>query len=89
MYKNFDEIINLCHEFGLKLNLTTNGSFVIKGAKKWAELISACPIRRIKISWNGATKETHEEIMRGAKWEKVTENLKTFLEMSEINISIG
>jgi radical SAM protein with 4Fe4S-binding SPASM domain len=82
MYKNFDEIINLCHEFGLKLNLTTNGSFVIKGAKKWAELLVPV-LSDIKISWNGATKETHEKIMRGSKWENVTENLKTFLNVRD------
>ena len=78
MYKNFDEIINLCHEYGLKLNLTTNGSFVIKGARKWAE--SLVPVLSdIKISWNGATKETHEKIMIGSRWEEVIENLKIFL----------
>lgn len=82
MYKNFDEIINLCHEFGLKLNLTTNGSFVVKGAKKWAELLIPV-LSDIKISWNGATKETHEKIMRGSKWEEVTENLKTFLNVRD------
>jgi len=82
MYKNFDEIINLCHEFGLKLNLTTNGSFVIKGAKKWAELLVPV-LSDIKISWNGATKETHEKIMRDSKWENVTENLKTFLNVRD------
>ena len=78
MYKNFDEIITICHEFGLKLNLTTNGSFPIKGAKKWSELLVPI-LSDIKISWNGATKEVHEKIMIGSKWESVTENLKIFL----------
>ncbi len=78
MYKNFDEIINICHEYGLKLNLTTNGSFPIKGAQKWAELLVPI-LSDIKISWNGATKETHEKIMVGSKWETVIKNLKTFL----------
>ncbi|WP_375326515.1 radical SAM protein [Candidatus Tisiphia endosymbiont of Nemotelus uliginosus] len=82
MYKNFVEIINICHEFGLKLNLTTNGSFPVKGAKKWAELLVPV-LSDIKISWNGATKETHEKIMRGSKWEVVKENLKTFLNVRE------
>ncbi len=79
MYKNFDEIITICHEYGLKLNLTTNGSFPIKGAKKWSELLVPI-LSDIKISWNGATKETHEKIMIGSKWEVVTKNLKTFLD---------
>ena len=78
MYKNFDEIITICHEYGLKLNLTTNGSFPIKGAKKWSELLVPI-LSDIKISWNGATKEVHEKIMIGSKWEVVTENLKTLL----------
>lgn len=78
MYKHFDELINLCHEFGLKMNLTTNGSFIIKGAKKWAELLVPI-LSDIKISWNGATKDTHEKIMKGAKWEDMKKNLQTFL----------
>lgn len=82
MYKNFDEIINLCHEFGLKLNLTTNGSFVVKGARRWAELLVPV-LSDIKISWNGATKETHEKIMLGSKWEEVTENLNIFLSVRD------
>ncbi|PCJ29526.1 MAG: radical SAM protein [Rickettsiales bacterium] len=82
MYKHFDEIINMCHEFGLKMNLTTNGSFVVKGARKWAELLVPI-LSDIKISWNGATKETHEKIMKGSKWEDVTRNLQTFLEVRD------
>jgi radical SAM protein with 4Fe4S-binding SPASM domain len=82
MYKNFDEIITICHEYGLKLNLTTNGSFPAKGAKKWAELLVPI-LSDIKISWNGATKEVHEKIMIGSKWEAVTENLKTFLDIRD------
>lgn len=82
MYKNFDEIITICHEYGLKLNLTTNGSFPIKGARKWAELLVPV-LSDIKISWNGATKEVHEKIMIGSKWEAVTENLKIFLDVRD------
>lgn len=82
MYKHFDQIINLCHEFGLKMNLTTNGSFVVKGAKKWAELLVPI-LSDIKISWNGATKETHEKIMKGSKWEDMLDNLKTFLSVRD------
>lgn len=78
IYKDFDQIIDLCHEYQVKLNLTTNGSFPIKGVQKWAELI--VPVASdVKISWNGATKKTHENIMIGSKWEEVTANLETFI----------
>ena len=78
VYKHFDEIIDLCHEFKLKLNLTTNGTFPIKGAKAWAERI--VPVGSdVKISWNGASKHTQESIMLGSRWETVLANLKTFI----------
>lgn len=78
VYKHFDEIINLCHEFQLKLNLTTNGTFPIKGAQAWAEQI--VPVGSdVKISWNGATKQIQEAIMLGTRWEKVLNNLQTFI----------
>ena len=82
MYKHFNEIINICHEYGLKLNLTTNGSFPAKGAQKWAELLVPI-LSDIKISWNGASKEVNEKVMIGSKWEAVTKNLKTFLDVRD------
>jgi glycosyltransferase involved in cell wall biosynthesis/MoaA/NifB/PqqE/SkfB family radical SAM enzyme len=78
LYKDFDKIIQMCYEFNLKLNLTTNGSFPIKGVDEWAVLLVPI-LSDIKISWNGATKETHEKIMVGSNWEKVCKNLKKFL----------
>lgn len=78
LYKDFDKIIKLCHQYNLKLNLTTNGSFPIKGVNKWSELLMPV-LSDIKISWNGATKETHEKIMLGSKWEQVLANLKAFI----------
>lgn len=80
LYKDFDQIINLCHEFNLKLNLTTNGSFPIKGAKAWANILLP-HLSDVKISWNGATKSTHEAIMLHSNWDKVLSNLKTFIKI--------
>jgi MoaA/NifB/PqqE/SkfB family radical SAM enzyme len=78
LYKHFDEIVQMCHQYGIKLNLTTNGTFPGKGAETWAkELVSITS--DVKISWNGATKETQEKIMIGTNWEKVLTNIKTFI----------
>ncbi len=82
IYKHFDQIIEMCHTYNLKLNLTTNGTFPIKGAEAWAKLI--VPVASdVKISWNGATKETQEKIMLRTNWEKVLANLKTFLRIRD------
>lgn len=82
LYKDFDRIIELCHKYKLKLNLTTNGSFPIKGVEKWSELLIPI-LSDIKISWNGATKQTHEKIMLGSKWEQVLSNLQAFIRVRD------
>lgn len=88
LYKHFEEIIALCHTYKLKLNLTTNGTFPIKGAAAWAQLI--VPVGSdVKISWNAATKETQEKIMLRTKWEKVLDNLKTFIQVRDQHYQRG
>ena len=77
LYRHFDDIIDLCAEYGVLLNLTTNGTFPQRGARAWAERI--VPVTSdVKVSWNGASKETQERIMLGSNWEAVLENVRTF-----------
>ncbi len=33
----------------------------------------------VKVSWNGATKATHEAIMLGSRWDKVIENVRDLI----------
>ena len=82
VYRHFDEIIDLCVQYGVKLNLTTNGTFPGRGALAWAKRI--VPVTSdVKISWNGAKKETQEAIMQGVKWEKVLENVRIFIRVRD------
>jgi glycosyltransferase involved in cell wall biosynthesis/MoaA/NifB/PqqE/SkfB family radical SAM enzyme len=88
LYKDFEKIIEMCEEFGVKLNLTTNGSFPRKGAEEWSKLlIPVCS--DIKISWNGATKKTQEEIMIGSKWERGLDNLETLIRIRDAHAKQG
>jgi MoaA/NifB/PqqE/SkfB family radical SAM enzyme len=88
LYKHFEEIIGLCHEYQIKLNLTTNGTFPRKSAEEWSKLL--VPITSdVKFSWNGATKETQEKIMIGSRWEKVLENVKTFIKIRDTHAAEG
>jgi MoaA/NifB/PqqE/SkfB family radical SAM enzyme len=78
LYRHFEEIIELCKDYGVKLNLTTNGTFPKYGAKGWAEKI--VPIASdVKISWNGASKKTSELIMIGSNFESRLQNVKDFI----------
>ena len=78
LYEHFEDILALCSQYGVRLNLTTNGTFPRLGARAWAERI--VPVASdVKISWKGATKTTQEAIMAGAHWESLLHNVRTFI----------
>ena len=88
LYEDFDEILALCHQHKVKLNLTTNGTFPRRGAESWARsLVPVCS--DVKISWNGACKATQEKIMRGSDWEQNLENLRMFMQVRDAQKQAG
>ena len=88
IYPYFEEIIQLCHEYKVKLNLTTNGTFPRKSPEEWSKLL--VPVTSdVKFSWNGATKETQEKVMLGSNWEKTLDNIKTFIRVRDQHADEG
>jgi len=88
LYKHFDEIIDLCHEFGVKMNLTTNGTFPSRGATSWADRI--VPVTSdVKISINGCTVETQEAIMVGTKLDTILDNVRAFIAVRDVHAEAG
>lgn len=88
LYAHFEEILELCRVHGVKLNLTTNGTFPRLGARRWAEKV--VPVTSdVKISWNGATAATHEAIMVGTSWERVLANVTEFIEVRDAHVAAG
>lgn len=82
LYEDFDRILNACRESGVRLNLTTNGTFPGRGARAWAEAI--VPLASdVKISVNGATRATQESIMRGSRWQQTLDNTRQFIEVRD------
>ena len=82
LYKHFTDLVNLIKCHNLKLNLTTNGTFPRLGAEEWAKLI--LPIASdVKISINGAIKETNELIMEGINFKKQISNIKNFVHIRD------
>ena len=82
LYKNFIDLIKIVKRRNLKINLTTNGTFPRLGAEEWAKLI--LPIASdVKISINGAIKETNELIMEGINFKKQISNIKNFVHIRD------
>jgi MoaA/NifB/PqqE/SkfB family radical SAM enzyme len=88
LYERFEAILDLCSTHGVKLNLTTNGSFPRLGAQAWAERI--VPVTcDVKISFNGATRETQESIMLGSNWDRLLANVRTFVAIRDRHAANG
>ena len=88
LYREFDQILDLCAQYGVKLNLTTNGTFPRRGARAWAERL--VPVTSdVKVSWNGSSKETQERVMFGTRWEAVLENVRTFIAVRDEHAARG
>ncbi|MBL7785972.1 MAG: radical SAM protein [Chitinophagales bacterium] len=78
IYKHFALFVELCYKYGIRMNLTTNGTFpktTEKTVTEWAKLI--VPITTdIKISWNGASSIIAQEVMLGIDFEQTIINVK-------------
>lgn len=85
IYKHFAYFVELCYKYNIKMNLTTNGTFpraTGKNVSEWANLI--VPITTdVKISWNGATAETSQKVMKGVDFEQNVESLKEFIRIRD------
>ena len=88
LYEHFEEILAICSRYGVHLNLTTNGTFPRLGARAWAERI--VPVASdVKVSWNGATRQTQAAIMRGADWGAMLENVRAFVAVRDAHAARG
>lgn len=85
IYKHFAHFIELCYKYKIKMNLTTNGTFpktTEKSVTEWAKLI--VPITTdVKISWNGATAETSQQIMLKINFDETVANVKEFIRIRD------
>ena len=75
LYQGIDEFYDLAKQYGFKVNLTTNGSFPKKTIEEWAKIIIP-NTSDVKISLNGAKKETSEKIMKGSSYDRQIANIK-------------
>ena len=78
LYQHFDTLLEMADKHNLKINLTTNGTFPIRGVEKWGRQI--LPLASdIKVSINGSTPNINESIMKGVDHLQLLENIKTLL----------
>jgi MoaA/NifB/PqqE/SkfB family radical SAM enzyme len=78
LWAGLDRLVDLCGELGLRLNVTTNGTFPGRGAAAWAERL--VPVASdVKVSWNGATAATAEAVMPGLDFGAAVDDVRAFV----------
>lgn len=88
LYKEFETILTLCRKLGLRINLTTNGTFPKYGAIAWAEkVLPLCS--DVKISVNGVSKEVQESVMQGSELKTAWSNITDFLKVRDQLVAKG
>ncbi len=79
LYSHFEQLVDLCKKFGVKMNLTTNGTFP-KGVEFWAEKLLEV-ISDVKFSINGINTAVNEQIMCGIDTRKQLANIEYYLNL--------
>lgn len=88
LYRQFDEILDLCREFGIRCNLTTNGTFPKRTVEDWAARI--VPVTSdVKLSWNGATAETATQVMLKLDFEQAIDHVRRFIAVRDAHAAAG
>jgi MoaA/NifB/PqqE/SkfB family radical SAM enzyme len=78
LWRELPGLVGLCAARGLRLNVTTNGTWPRLGGDGWGRLLAgACS--DVKVSWNGITATTAEGIMGGLRYEEALAGLRAFL----------
>jgi len=75
LWAGLDALLDACAARGLRLNLTTNGTWPGRGARAWGTRLY--PLASdVKVSWNGATAATAEAIMPGLDFAAAVEGVR-------------
>ena len=88
LYEYMTEVVDLCGRNGIRLSLTTNGTFPCGGARYWADLLTRIGAD-IKISLNATTSDTLARIMKGADLDRILENIRTLVAVRDARARAG
>ena len=82
LWPGLDALIDRCDALGLRLNLTTNGSWPGRGAAGWARRL--VPVASdVKVSWNGAIRATLAAIQGGLDLDLAVEGVRTLVRLRD------
>lgn len=88
LYRHMEKFLVLAGQWGLRVNVTTNGTFPQGGVDRWAPLLLPV-LSDIKISVMGATAPTNEGLMLGLDHQKQKANIVALVEARQAYVAQG
>jgi radical SAM protein with 4Fe4S-binding SPASM domain len=73
----FVKIPSIVSHYGMKMSIITNGMLLTEDVSKLIMPV----LRDVKVSFDGATKETFEKIRPGSNYETIIKNIKDFIKV--------
>jgi len=88
LWRDLPGLAGLCAARGLRLNVTTNGTWPRLGGEGWGRVLAgACS--DVKVSWNGASAATAEAVMGGLRFDEALGGLRAFLSVRDARRARG
>ncbi len=91
LYPEFNTILNSCDEYGIDLQLTTNGTLLTE--EMTHSLLAFKGLRHFCVSFDAVTREVFETIRVNARFEKVYRNFEYFCrkrrELGRDDVTVG
>ena len=88
LWSGLDALLDRCQAHGLAANVTTNGTWPGRGARRWAERL--VPVASdVKVSWNGATAATAAAVMPGLDLAAAVDGVRAFAAVRDAHARDG
>ncbi len=88
LWEGLPGLVHACGERRILLNVTTNGSFPLRGAESWAWLL--CPMTSdVKVSWGASDQTLDRQLLGGRDPDRALADLRTLLRVREEVASAG
>jgi glycosyltransferase involved in cell wall biosynthesis/MoaA/NifB/PqqE/SkfB family radical SAM enzyme len=88
LYKEFDKLLDLARETGVRINLTTNGTFPVGGVERWAPALLPV-VSDVKFSVNATNQSVADVVMEGLDVQRQLEDIARYLSERDAFVVAG
>ncbi|MBX7193912.1 MAG: glycosyltransferase [Sandaracinaceae bacterium] len=88
LYKELDKVLDLALETGVRVNLTTNGTFPVGGVERWAPALLPV-VSDVKFSVNATSQAVADVVMEGLDVQRQLEDIARYIRERDAFVAGG